>query len=112
MISASTAMPWPPAPDMESRKELFATADTEGLIANDAPMDEYDPEASRFFDAINGYQTSDLVVAQLLPILERIWSNSFMLEDAQLVARRPTLLALARQIERFFGPEATPQVRS
>lgn len=112
MISASTAMPWPPPPDMESLKELFATADIEGLIADDAPMDEYDPEASHFFEAINGYKTSDLVVAQILPVLERIWTKSFVLKHAQIMARRPTLLALAQQIERFFGPEATPQVRS
>ncbi len=49
MMSASTLRPWPPPPDMESLKELFAAVDIEGLIADDAPMPEYDPEAKHFF---------------------------------------------------------------
>ncbi len=47
-----------------------------------------------------------------LPLIEAIWQRSFVLDDAAMAARRPAQLSLAQQIERFFGPEARPQVRS
>jgi len=80
---------WPPPPDLDSLKELFATADVEGLIADECPLDEYDPEAKHFYEATIGFSTSKFAVEQTLPILEQ----------------------LAQQIARFFGPEAKPQVR-
>ncbi len=46
-----------------------------------------------------------------MPILEDVWRRSFELNDAGVALRRPKLLELAGQIERFFGPEAQPQVR-
>jgi hypothetical protein len=103
--------PWPPPPDLESLKELFATADVEDLIADEAPTDEYDPEAKHFFTAIDGYTTQQLTVTHTLPILEQMWVKQFTLSEEQLDQRRPALLALAQQIERFFGPSAQPQVR-
>ena len=104
--------PWPPPPDLESLKELFATADIEGLIADDCPIDEYDPEAKHFLTAIHGYATSQLTVEHTLPILEAMWAKQFSLNDADLAQRRPALEALARQVERFFGPAAQPQTRT
>jgi hypothetical protein len=56
--------------------------------------------------------TSQLIAANLLPILEPIWRKNFVDDDAELALRRPALLALAQQIERFFGPAARPQTRS
>jgi len=103
---------WPPPPDLDSLKELFAAADIEGLIADECPIDEYDPEAKRFFAAIQNHSTDQLTVQHTLPILEQLWINQFSLDDNALAQRRPALLALAQQIERFFGPEARPQVRS
>ena len=111
-MAKSTTNRWPPPPDLASLKELFATADVEGLIAEEAPIDEYDPEARHFFEAINGYGPSELICKQTLPILEQIWEKQFMLDATQMTKRRPALLGLAEQIERFFGPEARPQVRS
>ena len=103
--------PWPPPPDLESLKELFATADIEGLIADDCPIDEYDPEAKHFFMAVDGYPSSRLTVKHTLPILEQMWVKQFSLDDRALAQRHPALLGLAQQIERFFGPGAAPQVR-
>jgi len=106
---------WPPPPDLDSLKELFAAADIEGLIGDAviaAPADEYDPEAKRFFEAIENHSTDQLTVQHTLPVLEQLWINQFSLDDNALAQRRPALLALAQQIERFFGPEARPQVRS
>jgi hypothetical protein len=106
----STA-PWPPPPDLESLKELFATADVEGLIADECPLDEYDPEAKHFFEATSGFPISKFTTEQTLPLLEKLWVEQFMLNEAQLAQRRPALRRLAEQIARFFGPQAQPQVR-
>ncbi len=104
--------PWPPPPDLNSLKELFATADIEGLIADDCPLDEYDPEAKHFYEATIGYPTSKFTADQTLPLLEQLWVKQFMLDQVQLAHRRPALLQLDQQIARFFGPEAQPQTRN
>jgi hypothetical protein len=103
--------PWPPPPDLDSLKELFATADVEGLIADECPPDEYDPEAKHFYEATIGFPASKFVAEQTLPLLEQLWVRQFMLNEEQLAQRRPALMELAEQIARFFGPEAKPQVR-
>jgi hypothetical protein len=102
---------WPPPPDLASIKELVRDADTEAFIANGSPADEYDGEAEELFAAIGRFVTADLVAPKILPHIEAIWSRSFSYNDEILIKSRPTLLALAQQIARFFGPEAKPQVR-
>jgi hypothetical protein len=101
--------PWPPPPDLASIQELVRVADPEGLLAEGAPADEYEPEERAFFAAIAHLPTAELLAATLLPHLERIWTESF---PGSLPASRPALLSLAQQIERFFGPESKPQVRT
>jgi hypothetical protein len=103
--------PWPPPPDLNSLKELFATADVEGLIADECPLDEYDPEAKHFYEATIGFPTSKFTAKQTLQLLEQLWVKQFMLNEEQLAQRRPALTELAQQIARFFGPEAQPQTR-
>jgi hypothetical protein len=105
------SVPWPPPPDLNSLKELFATADVEGLIADECPLDEYDPEAMHFYEATIGFPTSKFAAPEMLPFLEQIWVRQFMLNEEQLAQRRPALMELAEKIARFFGPEAKPQVR-
>jgi hypothetical protein len=102
---------WPPPPDLDSLKELFAAADVEGLIADECPLDEYDPEAKHFYEETQGLPTSAFTVEKILPLLERLWAKQFMLDETQLAHRRSALLALAEQIARFFGPEAQLQTR-
>lgn len=104
--------PWPPPPDLDSLKELFATADVEGLIADGCPADEYDPEAKHFFSATDGHAVQQFRPEQTLPLLEKLWAKQFTLDRDQLGLRRPALQALASQIARFFGPEAQPQTRN
>jgi hypothetical protein len=107
----TTTAPWPPPPDLNSLKELFATADIEGLIAEECPSDEYDPEAKHFYEATIGFPTSKFVANRTLPLLEQLWVRQFMLNEEQLAQRRPALVELSQQIARFFGPEAQPQTR-
>ena len=103
---------WPPPPDRASIRELVRDADVEGFIAiHGAPADEYDPEADELHALIAHLATSDITAARLLPALEAIWRRNHIDDDAELALRRPALEALADQIARFFGPEATPQVR-
>jgi len=104
--------PWPPPPDLHSIQELVASADIEGFIADGAPADEYETEADELHAAIANFSISEVTTDRLLPIIEPIWRNSFNLDDASLTQRQPAILTLAQQIERFFGPEAKPQVRS
>ncbi len=105
------SQPWPPPPDIDSIQELVATADVEGFLADGAPADEYETEAELLFEQIRNLPTDDLVATNILPIAEDVWRRSFELNDAALAERRPRLTQLAAQIERFFGPEAKPQVR-
>lgn len=107
-----TSAPWPPPPDFASIQELVATADVEGFIAGGSPADEYDTEAEELFRAIQHFATKELVAARLMPILKRIWAVNFDVSGDELTSRMPALEALAEQIARFFGPEATPQVRN
>jgi hypothetical protein len=103
---------WPPPVDLESLQQLVREADPEGYLAGGAPADEYEPEEEDLFAAIRGFSTAELTTATLQPILEELWRKSFTLNDSQIATRAPALLSLAQQIERFFGPEAEPQVRS
>jgi hypothetical protein len=107
----TTTPPWPPPPDLDSLKELFATADIEGLIADECPLDEYDPEAKHFHDATIGFPTNKFSAKHTVPLLEQLWVRQFVLNEEQLAQRRPALEALALQIAHFFGPEAQPQTR-
>jgi hypothetical protein len=102
---------WPPPIDLESLQQLVREADPEGYLANGAPEDEYEPEEEELFAAIHGFSTAELTATTLQPILEALWSKSFNLNNSQLATRRPALVSLTQQIERFFGPQAQPQVR-
>ena len=102
---------WPPPPDLDSIRELVRAADPEGHIAEGAAADEYEPEEDAIFAAIAQLSTSQLVPDTLTPIIEQVWRSSFAHDDEALANSRPALLNLVHQIARFFGPEATPQVR-
>jgi hypothetical protein len=105
--------PWPPPPDLESIQQLVREADTEGLIQyGEAPADEYDGEAETLQAAISRFPSAQLTLETLQPIIETIWQKSFNLDDAALEKSRPAIVTLAQEIERFFGPEAKPQVRN
>jgi hypothetical protein len=103
--------PWPPPPDAESIRELVRAADPEGHLADGAHADEYEPEEDEILAAIQHLPTEELVASVTLPLIESVWRRSFLLDDAAMADRKPALLGLAGQIERFFGPEAKPQVR-
>lgn len=103
--------PWPPPPDLASIQDLLRAADPEGLIADGAPADEYEPEERDILAAIAHLPTAELLATDLLPRFEAIWTRSFNLSAEDLAARRPALLSLAKEIERFFGPESQPRTR-
>ncbi len=111
-MSDPVSRPWPPPPDLPSIQELVRTADPEGLIADGAPADEYDPEESALLDALHALQPAEILAANILPPLERIWQKNFSLSDAALQERLPKLLSLAKEIERFFGPQSQPRTRA
>ncbi|HEY0264710.1 MAG TPA: hypothetical protein VGC07_09305 [Granulicella sp.] len=102
---------WPPPPDLHSIQELVRTADPEGHIAEGSPADEYEPEEETLFAAIATWPTEKLTAANLAPVIEQVWRDSFFHSDDALASRRPALLGLAEQIARFFGPEAKPLTR-
>ncbi len=110
-MSAPASRPWPPPPDLPSIQELVRTADIEGHLADGAVQDEYEPEEQQLLAAIHHLPTDALVTANILPPLEQIWQQAFSLTPEALDERRPKLLALAKEIERFFGPEAKPVTR-
>lgn len=103
--------PWPPPPDLASIQELVRAADPEGLLAEGAPADEYEPEEQRIFVELRHLPSAELLVLNILAPIEAIWQKSFSLTEDQLAARRPALLSLAKEIERFFGPESQPRTR-
>lgn len=96
---------------MASIQELVATADVEGFIAEGSPTDEYETEAELLFAQVEHFTTDELISVKLVPILQDIWERSFELDQSAIAKRQPKLQELAGQIERFFGPEAKPQVR-
>jgi hypothetical protein len=103
---------WPPPPDLASIRELVRAADPESHIAEGASADEYEPEAEAIFASIANWPTTQITAENLTPIIEQVWRNSFAHDDQDLAKARPALFALAQQIARFFGPEATPHVRT
>jgi hypothetical protein len=103
---------WPPPPDIESIRELVRAADPEGYLAEGAHADEYEPEEKAILEAIAHLDTSDLTADRTLPIIQAIWQKSFSLDNPAMAERNSAVLGLANQIERFFGPQAIPQVRS
>lgn len=111
-MEVSQTKRWPPPPDLHSIRELVRAADPEGHLADGAHADEYEPEEEAILQAIGHMDTADLIATRLLPLLEAIWQKSFNLDETAMVDRRDSLLGLANAIEKFFGPEAKPQVRS
>jgi hypothetical protein len=103
--------PWPPPPDLESIQQLVREADIEGHLAEGAPDDEYEPEEEDLYAVISTWPIARFVSSNLQPIIEEIWRKSFNLNDVDIATRTTAIAALATQIERFFGPEAKPQVR-
>jgi len=103
--------PWPPPPDLASIQELVRAADPEQHLAQGAPADEYESEEQQIFAAIRHLPTAQLLVLNILKPIEQIWQSSFALSEEQLAERRPQLLSLAKEIERFFGPESQPRTR-
>ena len=103
---------WPPPPDLASIQELVRAADPEGHLADGSPADEYEPEEQQLFAAIQHLPTAELLSTNILPALEAIWQKSFSLSEAALAERRPALLSLAKEIERFFGPDSQPRTRN
>ncbi len=104
--------PWPPPPDLASIQELVRTADPEGHLAQGAPSDEYEPEEEAILAALAGLPSGELLTAAILPRIEQVWTSSFHLTAEQLATRQPALLSLAKEIERFFGPESKPRTRA
>ncbi len=105
------SQPWPPPPDLASIQELVRAADPELHLAEGAPADEYEPEELKIFAALERMPTDQLLVLNILEPIEHIWQTSFALSGDQLAERRPKLLSLAKEIERFFGPESQPRTR-
>jgi hypothetical protein len=99
---------WPPPPDLHSIQELVREADIEGLIADGAPADEYDPEALSILRSVELLTTDQITVETLNPLIQSVWFGAF-----QGISGRETAIAgLAQQIARFFGPEAKPITRA
>lgn len=111
-MSSPDSRPWPPPPDLPSIQELVRTADPEGHLADGATADEYEPEEESILDALQGLPTAEILAARILPAIEHIWQQAFALSPDALAERRPKLLALAKEIERFFGPESQPRTRA
>ncbi len=111
-MSDPVSRPWPPPPDLPSIQELVRTADPENLLAEGAPADEYDPEENALLNALHALSPAEILVANIFPPLEVIWRQSFSLSEPQLAERRPKLLTLAKEIERFFGPQSKPRTRA
>jgi hypothetical protein len=107
----TTPASWPPPPDLESVRTLVREADPEGHLAEGAPGDEYEPEEEAIFAYIAKWPTSQLISANLIPVVEQVWRNSFAYDEAALAKSRLALQSLSEQIARFFGPEAQPQTR-
>jgi hypothetical protein len=110
-MSTASSTPWPPPPDLESIRELVRAADPEGHIADGASADEYEPEEEAIFALLAPLSTRELTITNLVPIIEQVWRNSFVHDDAALATSRPALRGLAEQIARFFGPDAQPLTR-
>jgi hypothetical protein len=102
---------WPPPIDLESIQQLVREADPEGYLAKGAPADEYQPEEELLLASLAPLPSQQMIIMNLLPVIEEVWRTSFALHGQALEARRPALISLALQIERFFGPRAQPQVR-
>ena len=105
------SVPWPPPPDLESIKQLVREADVEDLIALEAPADEYDGEAQELHAFLADKPTEAINHQAIMPALEVIWRKAFSLDEQGLQKSRPGLLSLAKEIERFFGPESKPRTR-
>jgi hypothetical protein len=103
--------PWPPPPDIDSIRTLVREADPEGHISEGASSEEYEIEEDAIFAFVAKLPTEQLTALNLIPIVEQVWRNSFAYDDEALRKSRPALVGLAKQIARFFGLDAKPQVR-
>ncbi|SFS14585.1 hypothetical protein SAMN05421771_2562 [Granulicella pectinivorans] len=81
--------------DEESVEELFTTHDLEGLIAEGAPADEYEPEMEQLIEALAQIPTGEASQSKIVAILTDIWRKDFSATEDHLEALRPGFEALA-----------------
>jgi len=84
--------------DEESVEELFTTHDLEGLIADGAPADEYEPEMEQLIAALAQIPTGESSQSKIVAILANIWRTDFSSTEDRLKALRPGFESLANTL--------------
>jgi hypothetical protein len=84
--------------DEESIEELFTTTDLEGLIADGAPADEYEPEMEQLIEALAQIPTGEASQSKIVDILTGIWRTDFSASEDRLEALRPGFESLANTL--------------
>jgi hypothetical protein len=86
---------------LKEMKALFAEHDVEGLIAEGAPRDEYDHEATDVAQKLKDIEflKEKIDHSAILKVLTDVWGKSFNLQGAELEMRRENLSKMAGRIE-------------
>jgi len=94
-----------PRPDLESIQDIVRSADPEGLIAEGAPEDEYEPEEEALMAELKSISTDELTEDLVRALVDDIWSTAF--DSDETPAREAGLQAIAERIIHYFGPQST-----
>jgi len=94
-----------PRPDLESIQDIIRAADPEGLLAEGAPEDEYEPEEEALLSELGDIPTSEITEELVRALVDEIWTEAF---DAEETPQRETgLQTIAERIVHYFGPQST-----
>jgi hypothetical protein len=94
-----------PRPDLESIQDIVRAADPEGLLAEGAPEDEYEPEEEALLEELLTLSTSELTEERVRALLDEVWSAAFV--SAETPERDAGLQAIAERIVHYFGPQSS-----
>ena len=93
-----------PRIDLESIQDIVRNADPEGLLAEGAPQDEYEPEEEELYAELEALSASEITEELVSQILNTIWEAAF---DSEATPEREAALhTIVERIIHFFGPDS------
>jgi len=90
--------------DLESIQDIVRAADPEGLLANGAPQDEYEPEEDELYAELEHLPASEITEELVRQFLTGIWEAAFDSESNP--EREAGLQTIVERIVQFFGPDS------
>jgi hypothetical protein len=93
-----------PRIDLESIQDIVRAADPEGLLAANAPQDEYEPEEEEIVAELASLPAAEITEDLVHSVVTSIWEAAF--DAVSTPERDAALQTITERIVHFFGPDS------